>query len=394
MRAGTTWLDRFGERRVIRQRGVIEHVACRDLETGERRLVIATVDPAAGKILDELARLHGELRHPRIPTLDRRGTAAGTEFVALRSSALADIETLLPIAMGAGGLSPAACTAFLYQVIDAIRTAHATLDPRTRAPICIGAFSAVNIAVTESHRLDVFGWGFPTSETERRVILRDPTLVHVAWEASFGAPATPMSDLDAVGRFFHALLPATAMPPKLVAALRGDVGERETAELVRLIGCLEHAAHAREPSQRSWDDYLDTLRRLIEMLDAPPDDAALERDLAAVCARWRGAMHPSIASDGSWFTDRAGTRVELDRRPNLRSIVAALVAHRRDAPDEPLAAEALLAAGWPGERLARDSGRNRVRVAVSTLRTMGLRELIVTRDDGYLLDPTIAIRIE
>jgi hypothetical protein len=384
------WLDRFCEPRLIRRRGILDHVACRDVDTGNRLLVIASTAAGAGRVLDDIAQRHSELDHPHIPKLDQRSAVSGTELVVLRSSAVADVDTLLPIAMSAGGLSPGASIAFLYAVIDAIRAAHATGDP----PICIGAFSGTNLIITEEHHVHVIGWGYPTAETERRVVLRDPTVMHVAWEASFGARVTPNSDLDAVGRFFHALLPATAMPPVVIAALRGDETEQRTMDLVRLIESLERAAHARDPERRSWDSYLDSLQRILALLEVVPDADALRRELAAVCIRWRTASHLRAARDGSWFTLQSGERVELDRRQNLRRIVAVLVASWRDAAGEPVPTATLLAAGWPGERVGADSGRNRVRVAVSTLRSMGLRDVLLSRDDGYLLDPDVALSIE
>jgi hypothetical protein len=52
----------------------------------------------------------------------------------------------------------------------------------------------------------------------------------------------------------------------------------------------------------------------------------------------------------------------------------------------------LLEAGWPGERVGPEAGFARVRNALSTLRKMGLRDVLLTRDDGYLLDPAVPIR--
>src|SRR5436853_248887 len=203
-----TWLERFTEPRVIRARGVVEHVACRDAKTGERRLVIAT-EAKLGAMLDGIAALHRELRNAHIPALDERGAAAGTEYVALRSSAVVDIETLMPIAMAGKHLSPAATVAFLYKVIEPIRAAHATKDPRTStsAPVCIGAFAGTNILVTDAGHIDVIGWGYPITDAQRNLMMRDATVMHIAWEAAFGAPATPHADLDALGRYFHSLLP-------------------------------------------------------------------------------------------------------------------------------------------------------------------------------------------
>jgi hypothetical protein len=39
-----------------------------------------------------------------------------------------------------------------------------------------------------------------------------------------------------------------------------------------------------------------------------------------------------------------------------------------------------------------EAGFARVRNALATLRKMGLRDVLVTRDDGYLLDPAVAVR--
>ena len=68
-----------------------------------------------------------------------------------------------------------------------------------------------------------------------------------------------------------------------------------------------------------------------------------------------------------------------------------LGAERRERPGRPLGVEALLAGGWPGEVVLPEAGASRVYVAVSTLRRMGLRELLVRVDTGYMLDPELAV---
>ena len=54
-------------------------------------------------------------------------------------------------------------------------------------------------------------------------------------------------------------------------------------------------------------------------------------------------------------------------------------------------ADALLAAGWPGERLRYDSGMLRVYTAIRRLRALGLERVLLTRDDGYQLDPEVRL---
>jgi DNA-binding SARP family transcriptional activator len=51
--------------------------------------------------------------------------------------------------------------------------------------------------------------------------------------------------------------------------------------------------------------------------------------------------------------------------------------------------EALLAAGWPGERMRPDAATKRLHTAIWTLRSVGFETLLLTEGDGYLLDPRI-----
>lgn len=95
----------------------------------------------------------------------------------------------------------------------------------------------------------------------------------------------------------------------------------------------------------------------------------------------------SIGEGGRWFEIPGAERVSLQRRRALRLILEALVRQRIDSPAVALAQNQLLEAGWPGEKVRHEAGSLRVYNALSTLRKLGLRSVIVSRDDGYLLDP-------
>ena len=86
-----------------------------------------------------------------------------------------------------------------------------------------------------------------------------------------------------------------------------------------------------------------------------------------------------------------GVVVDLRRRRTLRQVLMALVKRRLELPGYPLAVDDLWTAGWPSENIAEKSAANRVYVAISTLRGLGLREHILRRRDGYLLDPATPI---
>jgi DNA-binding winged helix-turn-helix (wHTH) protein len=72
--------------------------------------------------------------------------------------------------------------------------------------------------------------------------------------------------------------------------------------------------------------------------------------------------------------------------------VRALVAQHRERAGTALSVDELLERGWPGEQVAQ-SGANRVYVALTTLRKLGLRDFLNRDQAGYLLDPGAQIEI-
>ncbi len=130
-----------------------------------------------------------------------------------------------------------------------------------------------------------------------------------------------------------------------------------------------------------------------EMMDQVAGDDA--RLAARVVRAWMAAADADacawrLAADGRWFQPPAGDRIELAHRVPLTRLLAALLA----APGTEVPREVLIAAGWPGERLLPDAAGNRLRVGLSTLRGLGLGDLIERTENGYRLDPTVPVRIE
>jgi hypothetical protein len=100
-----------------------------------------------------------------------------------------------------------------------------------------------------------------------------------------------------------------------------------------------------------------------------------------------------LAADGSWFMSPAGEKHIPGKRQALRRILQALAEAHARGP-EAVTARALLEAGWPGEQPRYEAGKNRVYVALNTLRKLGLRDVLQRFDDGYRVDPLLAIRQE
>jgi tetratricopeptide (TPR) repeat protein len=147
-------------------------------------------------------------------------------------------------------------------------------------------------------------------------------------------------------------------------------------------------AHRAEAERRAAQDgaalvtpariALRTLQRALEAAapDLPADDETLLVDRDRRSIRIPGRVR--------W--------VRFGRQAVLWRLMLELCEARLRAPGQPLAADALIAAGWPGQSLLPTAAQNRLHVAVNSLRKLGLRPLIVTRDDGYLLTPSVRVR--
>lgn len=90
----------------------------------------------------------------------------------------------------------------------------------------------------------------------------------------------------------------------------------------------------------------------------------------------------------------ASGEIDLSRRAPLSRILHALARRRIDAPGEALRVEDLLAAGWPGERVRFEAGANRVYVALTELRKLGLRDFVLSDQAGYRLTTSRPVTLE
>ncbi|MFT3775997.1 MAG: hypothetical protein QM820_62430 [Minicystis sp.] len=179
----------------------------------------------------------------------------------------------------------------------------------------------------------------------------------------------------------------------ILAEARGaDPGARDGAERrakERLDRGRDHLAHDHGAPRRN------ELRLAVRLLSrALGEAAAAEVAPAEAAAPIEPPGRGSVLAVGAaqrWFSLGDGARVDLARRGALRLILRALVEQRQDAPGVGLDADHLFAAGWPGERALPHAAANRVYAAIATLRRLGLEPVLVRQDDGYLLDPSVAV---
>ena len=116
-------------------------------------------------------------------------------------------------------------------------------------------------------------------------------------------------------------------------------------------------------------------------------DAAKRFDVA----RESGISTVGVASDGSFF-EIDEQRVDLSRRPVLRRVFAFLVERHRTQPNRSTTPEEIRDAGWPGEAMAAKSASKRVIMAISTLRKLGLGQLLIRDSNGYRFARAVRLR--
>jgi tetratricopeptide (TPR) repeat protein len=160
-------------------------------------------------------------------------------------------------------------------------------------------------------------------------------------------------------------------------------------EALRERGALSALRGGREAAER---DYV----RALSLAEAG-GDAALAADVLRHLGRLRydqGRREEGLADYARALSlaRAAGARaLEGVIRMLLGSL--ALDGRRLADPGLALPGGALIEAGWPGSRAGSASAQNRMHVAISTLRKLGLDALLRSTPEGYLLDPAVPLAV-
>lgn len=183
-------------------------------------------------------------------------------------------------------------------------------------------------------------------------------------------------------------------------------GVRADAEAVRVLRghvLLDKALRALEDDDAAGAERLiagvraivDPVRERMKDANALPSDEVrfafrtLERRLDSM----RPDRRLTVAADGSWFIPPSGERVEVGTRKALRALLRAFAEARQGDDVRVLDQDALVSAAWPGERIRHQAASNRLKVALSTLRSIGLRDVLETCEDGYRIDTKVDVII-
>ncbi|MBI2394116.1 MAG: helix-turn-helix domain-containing protein [Deltaproteobacteria bacterium] len=345
-----------------------------DLHVGDapgtlRLMARAGVD--ASRALDEIARAHASLSHPAIAPV----TACDASSVTFASEAHMDLESCIARAEEHGDRVPyAQAIAFVETLASVLSRAHSIRSEARPFGYFLGGISLRSFRVRPDGRFEVFGFGH--NFVVRRA---DGTPVFDPGVRIDERPPSATSDLSAALGLIRSLTPIVAMPPRLARLIQGERLEEPLAEI---LDWAMHKILSRGPKERSptVDEAMAVYRVLWRLLGVTPDHEGLHANL-----RRYATVPPSegIALDGDRVLLGSGRVVELATRGAARRMLLALAEATRDG--RALSTDELFAAGWPGQRLDGATRSRRVRVELSRLRSLGLRDAILHGDLGFTL---------
>jgi tetratricopeptide (TPR) repeat protein len=208
-----------------------------------------------------------------------------------------------------------------------------------------------------------------------------------------GEIASALASFDAAEQALAAYSRPTFVTALALGRALVDVASAEQAFAARdpdaVAACEGRARavlHAAEDPRRSGSPDARAARRILE--GALERLAAMQRSAARMESKDALVAHP----DGLWFRAPLATSItRLNKRPSLQRMFRALVERRAARAREGMTVAELLECGWPGEKVLPEAGQERVYTAIATLRRMGLRTVIVRKDEGYLLAPDVDV---
>ncbi len=376
---GMTANDSHGPRLIRRAAGY----EVLGLPTGES--VIRAVEPSDTTRIVRLERAVGAHRAAPGPGLAPVLNTVTSGEARLACNIRWDGETVVQRIVRAERKLPFdAAAGFVERLGEALACAHAVLDPTTGQPFCFGVLGWPLFLFDDTGNFHLFGLG--ASVLVERAPLTPGAFA--AGDVLAGAAPGPGSDVVAAVLLQRSMLGLVDLPDPLARAFqfRPQAGDALLAwDLAQANARLFVGPPHLRPSA---DESLQILRRTWNRLAVTPDQRALAdwvRDLAREPV---DTLRLRLAPDAARFAIEGQPVVHLGRRQTLRLILLQLVAARLNGI-ESVTADDLVTVGWPNERIQPVAAVKRLYVAISTLRAMGLGDLLERFDKGYRLAPGV-----
>lgn len=123
-------------------------------------------------------------------------------------------------------------------------------------------------------------------------------------------------------------------------------------------------------------------------------DRALGEHIPSLVLPTEGAGEFTVGVDAEWFVAPPFAKQDLSRKRVLKRLLWALVEAHREDPKRLVAHEQLVKAIWGTRPPEEAVARNRLYVAVATLRRLTNDRFILTQRTGYQLDPSLRVVIK
>ncbi|MCB9758820.1 MAG: tetratricopeptide repeat protein [Alphaproteobacteria bacterium] len=316
-----------------------------------------------------------------------------------RAEATGDLRFQAAILSNLGGVDQ--CLGRYEAATDAYRRVSAAMDhvidARLRYAVQLGHATALHAqgrpeaarAHYEQARRVAWALADPHRESECEGFL-------AALAVATGLPAEGASRLErarALAPSPPARLEVTLALLDALVRLAGWRDLLQAGELTAAAGSIREARGQLRASARQVGPAVMSAWRAARLLEH-----ACAQAEAALEAAGAGPLEIPDATDalivepgavGIWLP--AGAYVDLRRSRLKRRLLLALVEAHLARPGTTLDLDALWQAGWGDEVALGAARRNRVYVAVSSLRTAGLEALLQTTPEGYRLAPELAV---
>lgn len=212
------------------------------------------------------------------------------------------------------------------------------------------------------------------------VLVRQGELDAAAQEASFLVTAATRVATDQEQHWCRRYLAA-------IHATREDREEMYASiEDAPFTEALERALQRGEVSEVDSKTFSDPYLRFIH------DNSPLHLDLLQEVLSGRTDRRElRLLDDGNIAILPDETQIELESRYVLKRLLLAMCASQEESPGVSMTLEDLVEAGWPDEQMTYESGIRRVYSAIRNLRKLGLEEIVLTGENGYLIDPDLRI---
>lgn len=155
-----------------------------------------------------------------------------------------------------------------------------------------------------------------------------------------------------------------------------------------------HAAHIAVVHSVNESEPIASAQSMLEALEASTEGTSTRSQHVELAARiLQHTLHQVsppqgalvISDDGAFLAPPFMGGIPLTTRMPLRRLLLSLARARLDRPGEPISAGELITIGWPDEHIAAQAAKNRLRVGLTSLRRLGLKDCLIHESGGYMI---------